>query len=94
MTYYRDTWTGRFAKKSTWKRSKAHGGTRYKRSLHAKPQEPITITRRQYKNSKGRVTHIEIRARGSHIISVRVGKREYTDKKDIEALGPLLAAAF
>lgn len=28
---YRDRKTGRWVKKSTWKRSKAHGGTRYKR---------------------------------------------------------------
>jgi hypothetical protein len=32
MTYiYRDTLTGRFAKKAAWKRSKARGGKRYKR---------------------------------------------------------------
>lgn len=31
MWRYRDRKTGRFAKKSTWKRSKAHGGKRYKR---------------------------------------------------------------
>jgi hypothetical protein len=30
-TVYRDTKTGRFASKSTWKRSKAQGGDRYKR---------------------------------------------------------------
>lgn len=28
---YRDSKTGRFAKKSTWQRSKSKGGTRYKR---------------------------------------------------------------
>lgn len=30
-TVYRDTQTGKFVKRSTWKRSKAHGGRRYKR---------------------------------------------------------------
>lgn len=30
-TIYRDSETGRFAKRSTWNRSKAQGGTRYKR---------------------------------------------------------------
>lgn len=31
QTIYRDRQTGKFAKKSTWKRSKSHGGNRYKR---------------------------------------------------------------
>lgn len=31
MIIYRNTKTGRFAKRSAWKRSKAHGGTRFKR---------------------------------------------------------------
>lgn len=31
MIIYRDTKTGKFSKKSTWQRSKARGGTRYKR---------------------------------------------------------------
>jgi hypothetical protein len=35
-TIYRDSKTGRFAKRSTWQRSKGHGGTRYK-------QETVTI---------------------------------------------------
>jgi len=29
---YRDTHTGLFVSKATWKRSRAHGGTRYRRS--------------------------------------------------------------
>lgn len=29
---YRDTETGKFVSKATWKRSRAHGGTRYRRS--------------------------------------------------------------
>jgi hypothetical protein len=29
---YRDRETGRFVSKATWQRSRAHGGTRYKRS--------------------------------------------------------------
>ena len=34
MAYrYRDTQTGRFASRDTWQRSKAHGGTRYKRQF-------------------------------------------------------------
>jgi len=28
---YRDTRTGRFVSKATWKRSRAHGGSRYRR---------------------------------------------------------------
>lgn len=32
MIIYRDKDTGRYASKSTWKRSKAHGGTRYVRT--------------------------------------------------------------
>lgn len=31
MTRYRDRETGQFVSRSTWKRSKAHDGTRYKR---------------------------------------------------------------
>lgn len=29
--HYRDTRTGRFVSAATWKRSRSHGGTRYKR---------------------------------------------------------------
>jgi hypothetical protein len=41
---YRDTRTGRFASKATWTRSKAKGGTRYKRgrvTVEAKPAGQI-----------------------------------------------------
>jgi hypothetical protein len=31
-TVYRDSKTGRFVKRSTWKRSRAHGGNRYRRT--------------------------------------------------------------
>lgn len=31
QTVYRDSKTGRFSSKATWKRSKSHGGSRYKR---------------------------------------------------------------
>ena len=37
---YRDRNTGRFAKKTTWKRSKAHDGTRYKRKRIKKKLPP------------------------------------------------------
>lgn len=37
MTRYRDSKTGRFVSHATWKRSKAHGGTRYKRVVPKKP---------------------------------------------------------
>lgn len=37
MARYRDRQTGRFVSKSTWTRSKAHDGTRYKRE-YAKPE--------------------------------------------------------
>ena len=46
-TVYRDSENGKFAKKSTWQRSKSQGGTRYKRqhvkapSPPAKPEPPI-----------------------------------------------------
>lgn len=36
---YRDTKTGRLVSKSTWTRSKAHGGTRYKRERREKKVE-------------------------------------------------------
>lgn len=38
MTRYRDTVTGRFVSAATWRRSHAHGGTRYKRQAIARPQ--------------------------------------------------------
>lgn len=34
MFIYRDFKTGRFASRSTWKRSKAHGGSRYVRKAY------------------------------------------------------------
>lgn len=36
---YRDRLTGRFVKRSTWKRSKAHGGDRYKRERVPRKKE-------------------------------------------------------
>jgi hypothetical protein len=39
VTRYRDTKTGRWVSKSTWKRSKAQGGTRYKREIPKKRKE-------------------------------------------------------
>jgi hypothetical protein len=49
MRVFRDKLTGRFAKASTWERSKAHGGSRYVRqTIKAAPPgkglpEPRTI---------------------------------------------------
>lgn len=45
---FRDTKTGRFVSKSTWKRSRAHGGTRYKRERlkpahRARPARPPAL---------------------------------------------------
>lgn len=41
-TIYRDTRNGQFAKKSSWQRSKAHGGTRFKRErIKAAPPSPL-----------------------------------------------------
>jgi hypothetical protein len=40
MTFYFDTRTGRRVNKATWKRSKAHGGTRYKRRTTKKKPPP------------------------------------------------------
>lgn len=42
LTHYKDTVTGQYVKKSTWRRNKAHGGTRYKRTYerYVKPTEP------------------------------------------------------
>jgi hypothetical protein len=37
--HYRDTRSGRFVPKSTWKRSKAQGGTRYKREKQKRKKE-------------------------------------------------------
>lgn len=37
---YRDTSNGKFAKKSTWKRSKSQGGKRYKRQKVKRKKEP------------------------------------------------------
>jgi hypothetical protein len=42
-TIYRDTKTGRFASKKTWKRSKAKGGTRYKRGKIRKKEPGVVI---------------------------------------------------
>lgn len=44
-TIYRDTVTGRFAKKSTWKRSKSRGGTRYVRQKLAFAVRPHVAKR-------------------------------------------------
>lgn len=38
---YRDSKTGRFAKHSTWQRSKTHGGTRYKREYIERKKKRI-----------------------------------------------------
>jgi hypothetical protein len=37
---YRDRKTGRWVKESTWRRSKAHGGTRYRREFIRPPKPP------------------------------------------------------
>lgn len=38
---YRDTKTGKFVSASTWRRSRAHGGSRYKRvQKRGRPHEP------------------------------------------------------
>lgn len=43
QTVYRDGNTGRFVAKSTWKRSKSHGGSRYKReTIQHKKEREIT----------------------------------------------------
>lgn len=36
---YRDTKTGKFVSASTWRRSRAHGGTRYKRVNRSRPKK-------------------------------------------------------
>ena|SRR5260221_13291263 len=40
VTKYRDTKTGRFVSKGTWRRSHAHGGTRYRRNRVAQGGKP------------------------------------------------------
>jgi hypothetical protein len=55
---YRDTLTGRLASKQTWKRSKAQGGTRYKRESVGKKKKKKKVPqagfifRLTYKQSK------------------------------------------
>lgn len=48
MIIYRDKKTGRFASKSTWKRSRTHGGTRFKR-------EPLRVVKRSRAVAAARV---------------------------------------
>jgi len=52
VTIYRDTKTGRRVKKDTWKRSRAHGGKRYKRerikpTRRARPMRPAAPPRQR-----------------------------------------------
>ena len=42
-TRYRDTLTGRLVKKTTWKRSKSQGGTRYKREYVKKKVKDLVL---------------------------------------------------
>ena len=49
MTHYRDTRTGRFASRSTWQRSKAHDGTRFKRE---RERPEVTARRHEPKKAK------------------------------------------
>ena len=44
--FYRDTRTGRFVKKATWKRSRSRGGTRYKRTAETAGVKKRRVTRR------------------------------------------------
>jgi hypothetical protein len=41
VTRYRDRKTGRFVAKSTWKRSRARGGTRIKRETQSRAGKPL-----------------------------------------------------
>lgn len=53
-TIYRDTVTGRFAKKSTWKRSKKLGGKRYKREIiKERPLIKTFFVTFKYTNERG-----------------------------------------
>lgn len=65
--HYRDTWSGKFVPKSTWKRSKAQGGTRYKREKQErkKPKEEEYQINVKYKPSdKSTKVEVQISARG------------------------------
>lgn len=46
LTHYKDTLTGQYVTQSTWRRSKAHGGSRYKRTYekYVKPSKKREIT--------------------------------------------------
>lgn len=44
-TVYRDSKTGRFVSKSTWNRSKSHGGSRYKRQRVAQGSSRVVAKR-------------------------------------------------
>lgn len=64
---YRDTRTGHFVSESTWKRSKAQGGTHYVRTSVALPgraaggEYQINV---KYKPSKGSKVEVQISAQG------------------------------
>jgi hypothetical protein len=89
LTHYKDTLTGRYVTRATWARSKAHGGTRYKRSYekYTKPTaprlprpKPLTFIpgehteRLKYLNKKGKKINIEIVRVNGVLKSVSVTK--------------------
>lgn len=57
--HYRDTRTGRFVPKSTWKRSKVHAGKRYKREKQ-RPREEEEEYQINVKYKEGKQSKIEV----------------------------------
>lgn len=64
--HYRDSRSGRFVPKSTWKRSKAQGGKRYKREKQksAKREQEYEINVKYKLDDKKAKTEIQIAAHG------------------------------
>jgi hypothetical protein len=73
MAYrYRDTRTGRFASAVTWKRSKAHSGTRYKRErVTSKKWQEFLITKHKQQLTIAKGPEIQMPQDSLPIVDIR-----------------------
>jgi hypothetical protein len=62
LTFYFDTRTGQRVTKSTWKRSKAHVGTRYKRRTQKPTLKPVSRQKVRQRPAKARTEWVIVRS--------------------------------